>query len=361
MVRANHAVLAELEQEEERLAEHVQDAHLLVYLHAQLTTLATFRGLHARAQEHYRLVLRHHNPQTPSLPRSSFGGDPLLVASTWSSLSLSLAGQPDLGWSRIAQALARAEELNQPLNLVNGLTCAAIVKLLRGDYDEAQRFTQKIDALAREYHFALYRIAGLLLHGCTAVQRGTLGEGIAGITTGLPQYHVIGAQHLLPFFLSFLAEGYRRQEKIDKALQVVSEALSLTATNFDLFWEAELHRLKGELLLQQLKIKNVKLKNTETKRKGQNKLSAVSSRLSVPSPQEAEACFQQAIEITRQQGAKLLELRAVTSLARLWQQRGKHHEAHRMLSEIYSWFTEGFDTADLQTAKSLLAEWSASP
>jgi DNA-binding winged helix-turn-helix (wHTH) protein/predicted ATPase len=349
MVRANHTMLAELEQEEERLAERVQDAPLLVYLHAQLTTLATFRGLHERAAEHYRLVLRHHNPQIPSLPRSSFGGDPLVVASTWSSLSLSFAGQPDLGRSRIAQALARAEELNQPLNLVNGLTCAAIVKLLRGDYDEARQLTQKMVALAREHHFALYRIAGLLLHGCIAVQRGTLGEGITGITAGLPQYHAIGAQHLLPFFLSFLADGYRRQEKIDEALQVVGEAFSLTATNFDLFWEAELYRIKGELLLAR------EGKNQKSKVKSQKSKLSQSQIPDSQSQAEAEACFHKAIEIARQQGAKLLELRAVTSLARLWQQQGKQHEARNILSDTYNWFTEGFDTVDLQTARILLA------
>jgi DNA-binding winged helix-turn-helix (wHTH) protein len=251
MIRANRAMIAELEQEEERLAERLQDAQLLVRLHTQLATVAAFRGLPARAAEHYQYVLRHHDPRGSSLSHFSFGGDPLVVASLWSSVSLSLTGQPDLGWSRIAPALVRAEELNQPLVLVNGLLCAAIMKLLRGDSDEAWQLAKKMDALTREYHLPLYGILGVLLQGSIAVQRGALEEGIAGMTAGLSQYHAIGAQQLIPFFLSFLAEAYRRQGKLDEARQVVSEALSLMATNFDVFWEAELYRLKGELILAQ--------------------------------------------------------------------------------------------------------------
>jgi DNA-binding winged helix-turn-helix (wHTH) protein/tetratricopeptide (TPR) repeat protein len=369
MIRANRAEIAKLEQEEERLAERVHDAQLLVQLHTQLATIATFRGVHARAAEHYQHVFRHHDPQAPALPRSSFGGDPLMVASFWPSLSLSLAGKPDQGWSRITQALAHAEGLNQPLLFVTGLVCAAIMKLLRGDYDEAWQLVPKIDALAGEHHFALYRIAGILLQGCIAVQSGALAEGIAGITTGLSQYHAIGAQHLVPFFLSFLAEGYRQQDKLDEARQVVVDALNLTETNFDTFWEAELYRQKGELLLTQ------EGKNQKSKGKSQ-KSKMTDPRPLTPDPQgEAEACFLQAIDIARQQGAKLLELRAVISLVRLRQRQAQDHatrntqhesrlrldEARAMLSEVYNWFTEGFDTVDLQTARTLLATWSTSP
>jgi hypothetical protein len=131
------------------------------------------------------------------------------------------------------------------------------------------------------------------------------------------------------------------------------------------WYDAELWRLKGELTLRQLKIKNVKLKMTGAKEKGQKKLSAVGSRLAVPntqhltpSTQEAEACFLKAIDMARRQQAKSLELRAVTSLSRLWQQQGKKDEARQMLAEVYGWFTEGFDTKDLQEAKALLEELS---
>jgi predicted ATPase len=115
----------------------------------------------------------------------------------------------------------------------------------------------------------------------------------------------------------------------------LSEALTLVNRTGERFYEAELYRLKGELTLQ--------------------KLSVISSQLSVPSTQaEAEECFLKAIKVARQQHAKSLELRAAMSLARLWRHQGKQSEAHKLLAEVYNWFTEGFDTKDLQEAKALL-------
>jgi len=198
---------------------------------------------------------------------------------------------------------------------------------------------------------------GVLLQGSIEVQRGALVEGIAGITTGLSQYRAIGAQLNVPFFLSFLAEGYRRQGKLDEALQVVADALSLTATNLDVFWEAELYRLKGELTLAQSSVQRLA---SSVKKGPKTKSDIPQSAFRIPqltAEAEAEACFQQAIEVARQQGAKLLELRAVMSLSRLWQQQGKTAAARQMLAEIYGWFTEGFDTKDLQEAKALLEEF----
>ena len=111
-----------------------------------------------------------------------------------------------------------------------------------------------------------------------------------------------------------------------EGLEALAEALATLAKSGVRWWEAELHRLRGELLLQH----------------------------AVAQPEEAEACFQQALAVARRQQAKSLELRAAMSLARLWQQQGKRAEAHALLAEVYGWFTEGFDTADLQEAKALL-------
>src|SRR5215204_6185480 len=165
-----------------------------------------------------------------------------------------------------------------------------------------------LDALTQEYHILVYQIAGVLLQGCIAVRRGAWEEGITGMTTGLSEYRAIGAQHLVPFFLSFLAEGYKQQGKIDEALQVVNDALSLTATNFDVFWEAELYRLKGELTLQKgargwgLGAGDRTNQRAESKKQ---KLKIPNTQHPAPNTQaeaEAEACFQQAMEIARGQG-----------------------------------------------------------
>lgn len=362
MVRANRVAVAELEQQAERTIERLSDTQLRVQLHTPLANFAILSGRHTRAAEQYQHVLACNDPQAQQSFLLSFGGDPLIVASFWSGLSLCLAGQPEQGWSRIAQALARAEEASQPFVLVDGLVSAAMVKLLCGEYDEAWRLAQKMDALTRKHHFSLYKIVAGMLQGSITVRRGVVAEGMADITNGISQYHAIGAQLRLPFFLSFLAEGYRQQGKLDEALQIVSEALSLTATNLDVFWEAELHRLKGELTLAQSSVQRLASrvqKNQRSKGKGQ-KAKVFKPQAPSPKPQaEAEVYLRRAVEIARQQGAKLLELRAATSLAHLWQQQGKRPEARNTLANIYNWFTEGFDTADLQTARTLLAEWSA--
>ena len=133
--------------------------------------------------------------------------------------------------------------------MANGLLLAVPVKSLRGEYEEAWQLAKKMDALSREHDFSLYVHLGVMLQGGMAVQCGALEEGIAAITGGLSQYRATGAQLFIPYFLSLLAEGYRHQGKGKEALQAVDEALNLTATNFDVFWEAELYRQKGELAL----------------------------------------------------------------------------------------------------------------
>jgi predicted ATPase len=125
-----------------------------------------------------------------------------------------------------------------------------------------------------------------------------------------------------------LAEAYRYKDETDLALQQIHEALEQADRSGERVYKAEIHRLKGELLLQK----------------------------AVPDAQKAEICFQRALALARQQQAKAWELRVATSIARLWQREGKHQDAHELLAPIYAWFTEGFDTADLQEAKALLEE-----
>ena len=140
----------------------------------------------------------------------------------------------------------------------------------------------------------------------------------------------IGLARWTALFVALLAEAYGKTGQISEGLKVVSEELANAGITECCCYEAELHRIKGELLL------------TET----------------AADKNQAEACFQNAVEIARGQSAKSLELRAVMSLSRLWQSQGKKAEAQKLLAEIYGWFTEGFDTADLKTAKALLDELS---
>ena len=160
-------------------------------------------------------------------------------------------------------------------------------------------------------------------------EQGRDEEGIAQIRQGLADYRATGAEVKMPDSLALLAAVYKKRGQAEKGLNVVAEALARVEKTGGRLWEAELYRLKGELLLVR----------------------------DAPRPQvvEAEACFQQALAIARRQQAKSWELRAATSLARLWQQ-SKRAEARELLAPVYNWFTEGFDTADLQEAKALLEE-----
>jgi len=160
-------------------------------------------------------------------------------------------------------------------------------------------------------------------------------------------------------FLSFLAEGLARCGKSEEAFATIAEALKISETSLEVYWEAEVYRLKGELMLTQSSVQSLESGvQTNQKTKGKRQKSKITDPRSLtPNPHsEAEACFLKAIEIARRQEAKSLELRAVMSLVRLWQRQGKQQEARTTLFEIYHWFTEGFDTQDLQAAKTLLDE-----
>ena len=147
---------------------------------------------------------------------------------------------------------------------------------------------------------------------------------------GLKAWHATGAEVLRPYGLALLAEAHSQMGRYETGLTLLTEALAVTNHTEERRWEAELHRLKGELLLH----------------------------LPSDNATEAEACFQQSLDIARNQQAKSWELRAATSLARLWQQQDKRQDAYDLLAPVYKWFTEGFDTADLKEAKALLDDLS---
>jgi predicted ATPase len=190
--------------------------------------------------------------------------------------------------------------------------------------------------LSSEQGFALPLAWGTIERGWALAEQGQAEAGIAQIRQGLAAQQVTGAELYRPYWLALLAEAYRKVGESEEGLHVLAEALAVVDKNGERFYEAELYRLKGELTLAQSSVQSLE--------------SSIQK--------EAEACFCKAVEIARRQQAKSLELRAVMSLAKLWQRQGKPKEAHEMLAEIYGWFTEGFDTKDLQDAKALLDELS---
>ncbi len=171
---------------------------------------------------------------------------------------------------------------------------------------------------------------GTVLHGWALVSQDQNEDGLAEIDQGLTIFRATGARSWIPHFLGLQAEAYGRAKRADDGLASVADALVLTEKTTERCWQAELIRIKGELLL------------------------AVSSK----NHAEAEHCFSQALNIARRQQAKSWELRVAVSLGRLRQRQGKKAEARELLGPVYNWFTEGFDAADLKEAKALLKELS---
>jgi predicted ATPase len=196
-----------------------------------------------------------------------------------------------------------------------------------------------------EQGFPFWLVAGTILQGWALAEQGQGEEGITQIRQGLSVHQATGSELWRPYFLSLLAEVYGKGGQVEGGLSVLAEALAVVDKTGERVYEAELYRLKGELTLQQrFKVQGSKFKVTDPR------------PLTLDPQGEAEACFLKAIDIARKQQAKLLELRATTSLARLWQKQGKRKQARKLLADIYGWFTEGFDTKDLQEAKALLEE-----
>ncbi len=215
----------------------------------------------------------------------------------------------------------------------------------RREGQAVQEQTEVTIALCSEQWFPFLLAAGTVHKGWTEAEQGQGEEAIVQIRKGLVAYQATGAELGRRYYLAMLAEAYGKGGQAEEGLTVLVEALATVDKAGERFYEAELYRLKGELSLQ------------SGVRSPRSEVTSLQHR--APSPQaeaEAEACFLKAIEIARRQSAKSLELRAVMSLARLWQQQDKKTEAQQVLTEIYGWFTEGFDTADLQEAKASLEE-----
>jgi predicted ATPase len=214
------------------------------------------------------------------------------------------------------------------LSLAQALFYAAVMHQWRREVPATHAQATAATTLATEQGFAQYWARGTVLHGWALAMQGQSEAGLAATRQGLAAELATGATVWQPYFLGLLVEAYGADGHLGEGLHALAEALAVMDTTGGRFYAAELHRLKGALLLQ----------------------------LAVPDAAQAEACFHHALDVARQQQAKSWELRAATSLAHLWQSQGKRAEAHALLAPIYGWFTEGFDTADLQEANALLEE-----
>jgi class 3 adenylate cyclase/predicted ATPase len=309
------------------LAQHTQDPGMLLAAHRAVGTTLFHLGEVAAALTHWTQGMALYDPQQHRTYVFVYGEDAGVVCHGYASWTLWYLGYPAQGLVQNGEALCLAQQVESPLSLCQALDNRAQFHQFRREAAAAQEYAEACINLATEQGFPFWIARSAVLRGWALVQQGQTREGIEQIQQSLHAFRATGAELARSYFLALLAEAYGALEQPAAGLTVLAEALTLTDAMSIRWYQPELYRLQGALLLQQ----------------------------HADNQAEAERCFQHALMLARAQQAKALELRAATSLARLWQQQGKRAGARQLLAEVYGWFTEGFDTADLQEAQALLA------
>jgi len=309
-----------------RLAPHADDPALAVVAHYALGTTWLFLGALPAARQHLEEGIARYTPDQRRAPVFRMGRDPGVACRRFAAPTLWLLGYPAQALAHIHEALALAHELSHPYSLVFARMGATHIYQWRRDVPAVHEHAEAAVALATEQGFAQWVASGTSMRGWALAMQGQGEEGMAQVRQGLIAWRATGAAQNVPFLCTVLADVCAQLGHPEDGLQALAEAHTLVEQHDERWWEAEIYRLRGVLLLQQKE----------------------------PPQAEAEAWLQRALDIARRQEAKSLELRAAMSLSRLWQQQGRQAEARALLAPIYRWFTEGFDTADLQEAKALL-------
>jgi tetratricopeptide (TPR) repeat protein len=338
-VRGELRTARELGEQMVEVAERLQEPGLLGVAHAVLGPTLSSLGEPQQAWKHLQQGLALCSLQTHARLHAlclSFAARVLLTL-----------GYAEQAAGLSQQALRLARELGHPLTSVITAFIGALVHIVRGEIPAARELAEEAITLSAEREFVPWEAQALVLRGW-ALARQEQGEaGIRQIWQGLEAYQKTGAQLGRPLMLGLLGEAYRAMGQPGEGLAVVKEALGLARQTGQGSQEVWLSWLAGELTLQQGGVPGSGC-NAADPRPGSRTL-----------PEEAEECFHHAVELARQQGVKLLELKAVISLSRLWSRQGKQKQARQVLAEVYGWFTEGFDTADLKEARALLEELRA--
>jgi predicted ATPase len=346
VVRAEYQTARELGEQLFSLAQSVQDPALLMEAHWGLGQILFFLGEFSPAREHFEQGIALYDPQKHNPHISGVVQDTGVSCLTLIAWTLWYLGYPDQALKRSHEALALAQELSHPFSLAFALSHAAGFHHFRRERQATQERVEAAITLSTEQGFPLLLAYGTILRGWALAEQGRGEEGIVQIRQGLAAWRAMGTETGRPRWLALLAEAYGKGGQTEEGLAVLAEALAFVDKTGQRLYEAELYRLKGQITLQKFQVSGFKFQVPNTQHLTPSTQAEV----------EAEACFHKAIEVARQQSARSLELRATMGLARLWQQQGRQEEARQMLAEIYSWFTEGFDAADLQEAKALPEE-----
>jgi len=326
LVRSQLHTARELGEALLRLAQRTNDPALAAMASYALGSSWLWLGAVPAARQHLEAGIARYTPDQHRALMLRMAQYPGVAYRANAVHPLWLLGYPDQALARLHDTLALAHELSHPDSLASARYWAAFDSQLRRDVPAVLQHAEAAVALSTEHGLPLWLAGGTTIRGWALAMQGQGKEGMTQVCQGIAAWRATGAVLHVPYFCTLLAEVSDHLGHPDDGLQAMAEAHTLVVKHEERYWEAEVCRLRGVLLLQQ---------------RG--------------TPQaEPEAWLQRALDVARRQEAKSLELRAVMSLSRLWHQQGKCAEARELLAPIYSWFTEGFDTPDLQEAKALL-------
>ena len=280
------------------------------------------------ARERFEQSLALYRPEMHDSQIAQYGTDLGVAGHCYHALTLWHLGYPDQAVEESYRSITLAQDGAHPFSQAYALFVSAWVHHLRRDVSTTQTQAEAAIGLATEQELPYWAALSGLMRGWSLALQGEGTAGITEIAQSLAAVRTLGQKMSGTLLLSMLAEAYGRNGQREAEQTVLTEALELVDENDERAYDARVYQLQGELSLQGKEAQF----------------------------EEAEASFQKALNVARQQEAKSFELRAATSLARLWQRQGKTTEAHELLTPVYNWFTEGFDTADLKDAKALLAE-----
>ena len=326
LVRADVRTAHKLAVQVRSLAEKSGDSGLQIEACRALSPSLYFLGHLAEAREHLARGAGLYDRELHRGHATVFGQDPGVTMLSYAAVVSWLLGRPDEALRHGAEALRLAEGLGHPYTLGFALFFAATQGHQRRDVDATLATANAAIAVCTEHGFPLWRAGATTLRGWARAQRGEIGAGIEEMRCGIDLWRATGAEITRPYFLAMLAEGWLGAGRCEEALAVTDEGLRLAEASGDLWWQADLYRLQGEAQTQRAL---------------------------------AQASFERALAVARQQGSLMLELRAATRLSRLVSGKPEKDAAIARLREIYGRFYEGFDTVDLRAAAALMAEPSA--
>jgi predicted ATPase len=332
-VRAEHEAARASGEEFLRRAREHRDAPATVIAHRVLGTGAFWRGELATAREHLERALALYDPRQHHSLAFLYVQDPRVAALSGLAWALLALGYPDQARSRSDEALGAARAFNHYHTLAYALLFRCLFAHSCRATCDVQDQADALAALATEQNLPHFFGAATTLRGWTLSEAGQVDAGLAQLRQGLTAWLASGAKLYEPHFLALQAEAYGRAGRTNEGVKLLADAVDRARRTGERYFEAELLRLRGQLLLS----------------------SATSD------PTSAERCLVEALEAACGQQARIWELRAATSLARLWRDRGRRREAHDLLAPVYGWFAEGFDTPDLRAAKTLLEKLASAP